>query len=173
MSRKYMNERWCVRCGRCSPSPYLKKNLPILLNESNCDKNKTAIIVDIGCGNGRNSEHVKKNGHIAIPLDMANDYGEKIILGKQKFPIIGKHADIILCNYSLMFLDHKERKQVIAEIKRISGKGCTIMVELYPAKDSYAKTEDEMIKMQKEIFDSLGWEKIRYSKGKFIARKTT
>jgi hypothetical protein len=43
------------------------------------------------------------------------------------------------------------------------------MLELYPAKDSYAKTEKEMLKMQKDIFDKLGWRKIKYSKGRFIA----
>ena len=67
-----------------------------------------------------------------------------------------------------MFLDDNERKQVIEEVKRISKKGCFFVVELYPAKDSYTKTKEESIALQKELFDMLGWEKVRYSQERFI-----
>jgi len=166
-----MNNKWCVRCGRKTPTPYLRDNYKLLFNMNNQDSDGRASVMDIGCGNGRNSEFMKKNGHYVYPFDMANDYGEKIALGKDKIPMIGKHIDIILCNYVMMFLSRTERKQVIKEIKRVAGGKCTIMVELYPAKDSNAKTKEEMIKLQKEIFDDLKWDKLRYSQGKFIAQK--
>ena len=44
------------------------------------------------------------------------------------------------------------------------------MLELYPAKDSEAKTESQMFKMQKDIFNKLGWRKIKYSQARFIAQ---
>ena len=44
-------------------------------------------------------------------------------------------------------------------------------MELYPAKDSYMKTKEETIELQKQIFAFLNWEKIRYSQERFIIRK--
>jgi hypothetical protein len=71
----------------------------------------------------------------------------------------------------MMFLNQRERSQLIKEIHRVAAPNCVIMLELYPAKDSYAKTEEDMVKMQEKIFKKIGWEKVRYRKGKFIARK--
>jgi len=167
MSRKYLNDKYCVRCGRKNATPYLRKNT--LLLEGN---QKKLRVVDAGCGNGRNSEHMKERGHSVLSLDMVDDYGCEMVLGIDSLPMKDKTADIILCNYLLMFLSKKERTQLIKEFKRIASDGCMIMVELYPAKDCYAKTKEEMIEMQAEIFNSLKWKhKIRYSQGQFIAQK--
>jgi SAM-dependent methyltransferase len=162
MSRKYLNDKYCVRCGRKTPTPYLKQNY------KHFGKGK-GFVVDLGCGNGRNSRFMKKRGHRVVSLDMVDDYGKEATLGKQPLPVT-RRADIILCNYLMMFLSKKERRQLIKDIKRISAPDCTIMVELYPAKDSFAKTKEDMLVLQKEIFDALGWEKIRYSQGRFIAK---
>jgi len=166
MSRKYLNDKYCVRCGRTEACPYLRKNVHLLDNE-----NKNLQVVDIGCGNGRNSKFIKKRGHNVISLDMVDDYGYKIILGKDKLPAKNNSIDIILCNYLMMFLNKKERSQLIREMKRIAKNNCMLMLELYPAKDCYAKTENEMLAMQYEIFKKMNWEKIRYSRGRFIAKK--
>jgi len=129
-------------------------------------------VVDLGCGNGRNSDFMREQGHKVYSFDMIADYkhGIETELGKESLPM-GIPTDIILCNYVLMFLNKKERKQVIKDIKRIAAPGCTVMVQLYEAKDSFAPTKEEKIKMQQEIFDALGWEKIRYSQQGFVARK--
>jgi hypothetical protein len=163
MSRKYLNGKWCVRCGKKTPTPYLEKNWELLGHEK-------GTIVDIGCGNGRNTVFMQNKGFACTPLDMADDFGNTISLGKEKFPLDGKSIDIFLANYVLMFLSKKERNQVASEIKRTAKDGSTIMVELYPALDSNAPSEEKMVKLQKEFFDKLGCTKIRYSKGKFIAR---
>jgi len=102
---------------------------------------------------------------------MVPDFGCEMMLGTDSIPLKDKGADVILCNYLLMFLNKKERTQLIKEFKRIASNNCIIMVELYPAKDCYAKTKEKMIEMQKEIFDALKWKKIRYSQGQFIAQK--
>ena len=165
MSRKYINCKYCVRCNKQSPTPYLFKNYDLLVvNRKKCN------IVDMGCGNGRNSRFMTGKGHLVTSVDMVADYGHKIILGQDKIPVDNSAVDIILCNYILMFLNKQERKQVIGEIKRIAAPYCRIIVELYPAKDSETKNEKEMVALQKEIYEQLGWEKIRYSKGKFICR---
>jgi len=163
MSRKYLNDKYCVRCGRNTPCPYLRNNCDIL------DKNK--VVLDIGCGNGRNSEFAKEKGCKVISLDMANDYGIECILGHEKLPLKNKSIDIILCNYLMMFLNPVERMQLIREIDRVAKTSCVIMLELYPAKDSWAKNEKEMLALQSYIFRHLGWDKIKYSKGCFIAVK--
>jgi len=168
MSRKYMNDKWCVRCGKTNPTPYLKKNLKLLQRDNYEDE----LVVDIGCGNGRNTRFLMKNGFKnCMAFDMVNDFGEKMTLGHDVFPVADNSVGVVLANYILMFLDAKERKQVIGEINRMSKTECVLVMELYPAKDSHAKTKEESIKMQKEIFDMLGWEKIRYSQERFVVLK--
>jgi len=179
MSRKYLNDKYCVRCGRKEACPYLRDNYELLLRtfySKDCNPKypcyRTLNIVDIGCGNGRNSEFIKKKGHNVISLDMVNDYGVETTLGQDELPVKDNSVDIILCNYLMMFLSPKERNQLIKEIKRVSKANSIIMLELYPAKDSYAKTGEAMVEMQEQIFKKIGWEKIRYRKGKFIAQKS-
>jgi len=164
MSRKYLNDKYCVRCGRKDPTPYLRDNYKHLLT-------KKSNVCDIGCGNGRNSNFIKSLGHTVNSFDMVNDYGQKLILGRDKFPLERNSVDAILCNYLMMFLNQEERDQVVSEINRVARIGCRIMLELYAAKDSEAQTKEEILKMQKDIFDKLGWEKVKYSQERFIAEK--
>lgn len=160
-----MNDRWCVRCGRTVPCPYLKNNIKHLPKAEG-----NPLIVDIGCGNGRNSEYLKSIGYDNVhSFDMVGDYGTKITLGKEIIPVMVGSTSVILSNYVLMFLSDRERDHVIQEIKRIAKRGCVVMVELYPAKDSKFDTKEKIIKLQKEVFDSLGWKKIKYSQERFIA----
>ena len=57
MSRKYMNGKWCVRCGKNVPTPYLRKNTKLFPQNGNVD-----------------------------PIDMAVDFGIKCILGENPLP---------------------------------------------------------------------------------------
>ena len=168
MSRQYLNEKYCVRCNRKTVGPYLQRHYDLLVDIHNGKKMHFKVL-DVSCGNGRNSEWMKSLGHDVVSLDMVNDYGRKCILGQDKIPLPAGSVDVVLCNYLLMFLDRVERNQVLDEIQRVAVPGCKIMVELYPAKDSFATSAEDMVVMQKEIFDKLSWKKLRYSKGKFIA----
>jgi len=175
MTRKYMNDRWCVRCSRLGPTPYLRNHWQKLLPRNGAGEHiVSARIMDIGCGNGRNVEFMRRQGYTnTVAFDMANDYGYKITLGRERFPLLDDSVSVVLANYVFMFLDPKERKQVIKEIKRLADPGytgCRIMVELYPAKDSFAKTDAQCTALQKELFEQLGWYKVLYSKHRFIAR---
>jgi SAM-dependent methyltransferase len=173
MSRKYLNDRWCVRCGKTDPTPYLRDHWKKLTPDDWFNDASVLRVLDIGCGNGRNVKFLGSQGfRNTLALDMANDYGFKITLGEDKFPMYDENVEVVLANYVFMFLSPKELNKTVKEIKRVAAPGCTIMVELYPAKDSYVKTEAEMPAFQQELFDQLGWEKVLYSKGRFIARNT-
>jgi len=168
MSRKYLNDRFCIRCGRMSPTPYLRKNIDLFKNEEYW---KRKVVVDIGCGNGRNTVFMRKQGfRNVIAMDMAADFGEEVVLGHQRLPVSDDTADVILANYLFMFLDAQERDQLIHELKRIARPGCYLMVELYPAKCSETPTREESARLQQELFEAFSWAKVRYSQDRFIAR---
>ena len=139
-----------------SPTPYLKKSLKFI------EGKKRGAVVDIGCGNGRNTLFLRQEGFKNItPLDMKPDFGISITLGKDTFPV--ETADIILANYVLMFLSPEERKQIYKEIRRISNQGCILIYELYPAKDSYCLTKEDMIALGEEILEQTKFVKLRKS----------
>lgn len=165
MSRKYLNDRWCVRCPKTDPTPYLRDNL----EKMNIDKK--SIVLDLGCGNGRNTKFLKLKGFKNIKsIDMAGDFGKKMVLGVDDLPCKNNSVGAILCNYVFMFLNKEEQDKLLSEIKRVASDNCCIMIEIYPAKDSETKNQIESDKLQKKIFQSLGWNKIRYSQNRFIAK---
>ena len=158
MSRKYMNDRWCVRCGKDVPTPYLKKNKKLLPGHGN--------VLDVGCGNGRNSKYMRSLGFQVDSVDMAGDFGVKLELGIEPLP--KKKYDVILANYILMFLKPEtERKRVMSEILARSKKDTTMMIEMYPAKDAYDYNFDDMV----NYFIDNGWTKLRKSKDKCVLRR--
>ena len=167
MTRKYLNDRYCVRCNRHTATPYLRKHWNKLTPDI-----ANAQIVDLGCGNGRNSNFLLEQGaRWVLGVDMAADKrNNSLILGESALPVDSDTIDVFLANYIFMFLSPTERLQLIGEIKRTAHADATLMCELYPAKDSEAKTEEEMLELQKELFDQLNWEKVLFSKGRFLAK---
>lgn len=159
MSRKYLNNKWCARCNRKEPTPYLKKNTKLLP--------KSGRVLDIGCGNGRNSEYMKSLGYTVDSIDMVDDYGFKLVLGKDKLPRRYKY-DIILANYVLMFLDFDEHQQVLDEILRAAKVKSAIVIEMYPAKDAYAYHMPWIV----NHFEEDGFEVVRQSKDRCVLRRT-
>jgi ubiquinone/menaquinone biosynthesis C-methylase UbiE len=145
MSRKYMNEKWCVRCGRKTPTPFLVKCAGKIGDVHG--KN----VLDIGCGNGRNSVYMQTLGANVYAFDMNDDFGTKIVLGHDKIPRPDACMDIIMANYVLMFLDKKEQNQVFHEVRRLLKPDGYFIWELYPAKDSNYPTQDEMDRLISKI----------------------
>lgn len=135
MKKKTTDGKTCIRCGKKTPSPYLKKIEPFIrFMIGPFNKPEDVHVLDVGCGNGRNSEFMKKIGYKVTSIDMVDDYGKKVLLGKEKFP--EKKFDIYLLNYVLMFLSKEERMHVIKEIERTSNGPSSIVIEMYPALDS-------------------------------------
>ena len=63
MSRKYLNDRWCIRCGRSTATPYLRQYAKLFPSKGR--------VLDIGCGNGRNTRFMEGLGYKVDPVDMA------------------------------------------------------------------------------------------------------
>lgn len=157
MSRKYLNNRWCVRCGRNTATPYLKKNTKLFPVKGN--------VLDIGCGNGRNSNYMIELGYNVDSIDMVEDFGIKCELSKDPLPY--RKYNIILANYILMFLNKINRHKVMKEINERSNKDTILMIEMYPAKDAHHYNFDKIT----DYFLNKEWIKLRKSKDRCILKK--
>lgn len=172
--RKYMNERWCVRCHKQDATPFLREVFDKVnkWNAEVCAK----TCVDIGCGNGRNTEWMRSRGYEVIPLDHAagcEGYRD-VVLGESPMPVFSKTVGVILANYVLMFLKPKQQMQVLKEIDRIAAPGAWLVIEYYPAKDSWAPTQEDAVKMQDRHLDWLekkGWQVAKDLKNRALLRK--
>lgn len=145
-----------MRCTRGEgPTPYLRdsmKYMPPVVPK----------VLDIGCGNGRNSRFMQEQGYEIVPVDMCDDFGVKLVLGKDDLP--KGPFDIILANYVLMFLDDKERRKVFKDIQKVSKPGTVLVIEMYEAQDAHPYDFDEMV----DTLLKSGWIKRRRSKDKCI-----
>lgn len=149
-----------IRCHKEKETPYLRKFLPTL----QVDKSK--LVVDLGCGNLRNTYFAKNLGYKNIlSFDRAGDFGQKLDLGCERIPVKAKQAGIILCNYLICFLNPSERLNLFSEIRRIAEKGCYLFVELYPAKCGVPYNVEDI----RASF--AGWKTINISKNRFILKK--
>ena len=106
-----------VRCGSSKATPYLRKHIDLFTECMSDD----GYVIDLGCGNGRNSEYLLYRELRVLSLDAKNDYGTEWFAGTP-IPNSGA-ADCILCNYLLMFLDERTRNDVYDEMTRVSHKG--------------------------------------------------
>lgn len=171
MSRKYVNERWCVRCSRQEPTPYLRKKFDTLVKGLDAS---AATVIDIGCGNLRNTVFMRSKGFHTKPFDMAGDAGGRLVLGKDAFPLNDNSVDLILANYILMFLDYEERAMTIKEVDRVSKVGARIMVELYAAKDSKTPDKESLKALRSDMickFGARGWSLVHGVQERFILQK--
>jgi len=157
-----MNERWCVRCNSAGPTPLLRSNVKLLLGNRVSSAADLAVL-DLGCGNGRNTRYIRSLGCTnTVAFDMAGDVGHPLTLGKRPLPLFKASVDVVLANYVLMFLNAKELTQTLRDIQRVARPDCRIIVELYPAKDSFAPTPDAVSKLLHEISWRLDWHVLRY-----------
>jgi ubiquinone/menaquinone biosynthesis C-methylase UbiE len=137
-----------VRHGGHSPSPYLRKNTPLLTSGIDWESKK---VLDLGCGCGRNSKFLGSIGfHDIISLDFMDDYGQKWD-ASEDIPLADDSVDIILCNYLLMFLTDEELEKVCKEIKRVARCGCHLIVELAKVKTSLTPDAEKVAELKTKV----------------------
>jgi len=161
-----MDKFKAVRCGSNKPTPYLRKHVD-LLTECAPDNGH---VVDIGCGEGRNSRFLMDMGMGVMSLDGKGDFGIKW-MADQIIPTESGSADCILCNYFLMFLPEHARNDVYNEMTRIAHKGTRLMIELENVKQSLACTKEKLAALNVEVIESLqdlGWKLIQGKKDHLI-----
>jgi SAM-dependent methyltransferase len=163
-----MEDRKSVRLNSSHPSPYLRDNVDLLLGTNN-RMHSGLDVIDIGCGNGRNSEYMKGLGCNVLPLDMKDDYGIRCVFGKDMLPAPDNSYDIVLMNYILMFLDMKEMWHLLSEVNRVSRVGGRAMVEMYAAKNSMTPTDASVFERMPMIKEMLGWKIVREERMRFVA----
>jgi len=160
-------EKVCARCGSTSPSPYLVKVADLIYGD---------VVVDLGCGNGRNTHYLSDKGYKTYAFDMVPSYFDSIglVLGKEDIPLPDHTVNCVLASYIFMFLSHKETSLVLKQIDKIVAPGGIIIVELYPDKSSYTNTEAKCFHLWRYLLTELAfkqWDVVRKSKNRFIMQK--
>lgn len=146
-----------IRCGSNKPTPYLRNNIDKL------NIKKSAVIVDLGCGNCRNTNFLIDKGFKSIyPFDKAQDALNQIDLGKEHLPLEKNSCNLILCNYVLCFMNKTERKHLVREMKRVAKNNCYIVVEMFNAKNTMSYDIKEIL----QLF--YRYEVLKCSKDRFI-----
>lgn len=150
-----------VRCHRSRATPYLRRHLPDL------PVRKSALVLDLGCGNLRNTRFARSLGFRRVmPVDAAGDFGIQVQLGTDPIPADDGSVGLVLCNYLLCFLNSRERAHLIREIKRVSLPGTHVVLEMYPAKSGVPYDMDRIVRQ-------FGWTVLHRVKDRFVARRDT
>ena len=135
------------------------------------------IVIDLGCGNGRNTIYLVDNGFEDVnAFDMKPDFGEELHLGKEKIPVGTGAADIVMVNYVFMFLTERELAHACREICRIVKPGGLLLWELYAAKESYtpdARSVGDMYWALLEYFVDRGFTSFVRLKNKALMKRTS
>ena len=159
-------DKQVVRCGGKEATPYLRKNVDLFRN---CD-----WVLDLGCGEGRNSRFLRDEGVETFPLDQCPDYGHKW-LADEVLPLADEMVDGVLINYLLMFLTDKELRNVAEEVTRVTKDDSVMMVELEAVKSSNTPTMESVTNLKCKFLNMLqefgNWKVEKETQSRFIARK--
>lgn len=117
--------------GARRATPFLREKLGYLQMPT-----ERGCLVDLACGNGRNSEYAKALGYAeVVSLDMQPDYpGAQSWKAGQRIPRRAGTVDVVLCQYMLMFLSDQEIAEVLDEVHRVLKPGGYLLVELQEVK---------------------------------------
>lgn len=155
--RRTVKGRPCVRCKSTFPTPYLREVLKLLPRKGDA--------LDIGCGNGRNSEFLKAFGFNVDSIDLVGDYGEEWLIGVEPLP--DKDYDVFLANYVLMFLTNDECRKVLREINDRARVNAVLVIEMYKSKVAYTYIFDNIL----EVIETKGWVRLKKSKDRCVLKK--
>jgi SAM-dependent methyltransferase len=108
-------------------TPYLRKWFPRLPQV----EPDLRLAVDLGCGNGRNSEYLRARGYDVHSYDLEPDYAHaQPWRAGQRLPYSNEFVSLVLCQYVLMFLTDVEIACTLNELNRIVRPEGHIIIEL-------------------------------------------
>jgi len=100
--------RQVVRGSFTEPTPFLvsmRLVLRMIAGRTRSEKGRPPRAIDVGCGNGRNSEWLKREGWDVLSFDLKPDYGHPLDLTARGLPVFSRDAELVLLQFVLMFLD--------------------------------------------------------------------
>lgn len=115
-------------------TPYLRRWLPKMLAAG---MSRNTRCVDLACGNTRNTKYLWESGIRGgvQALDAVPDADVAVYwTASQMIPAPNDSVGLILCQYLLMFLNDNVLHHLMAEIDRVAGEKCVLVVELQKVK---------------------------------------
>ena len=168
-----MVHKLVVRSGNTLPSPFLRSVLPFLKQLSLVHpRTGGSTAVDIGCGAGRNSRLLLKEGFDVVSFDLRPDFGQPLDLSKSNIPLFSNSVDVVLLQYVMMFLDAKTRKRVVSEICRLASTTCIAVVEIAAVKSCLTPSKKEATDLcdcLAHMFYAMNWVIYKKSSMRFLA----
>lgn len=127
------------RRGAKTATPYLRRWMPEF---GHWDLPGLAIttpeVLDLGCGDGRNSDYLRNLGCRVKSYDMDPDYVRAVppawMAGQDSIPDGSARFDLVLCQYLLMFLSDDEIYHLLLEIERVTKPNGYVLFELQKIK---------------------------------------
>jgi SAM-dependent methyltransferase len=133
-----------VRTNSNKPTPFLASlsaSINRVFHEAQDDHRPT--VVDVGCGNGRNSKYMDSRGWNVLAFDQHADYERSIQWDlRQPLPVSPGAAEVVLLQFVLMFLSKTARERLVKQVRTMVAPTGFIVVELYAAKDAVMKQEE-------------------------------
>lgn len=158
-----------VRCNRKGPTPYLASLDATILRAVKemraGNKDRHIRIVDVGAGSGDNMHYVRSlikgpKSCKGYDLDPADSYIEKIDLVYQDMPEQEESVDVILCQYSLMFIPEYRLEEVLTMLHEMADDKAILVFEAFQAKQGYYPTLRDLSRLIRNVntfFFSRGW----------------
>lgn len=160
--QKFWDSKWSKYNSGLAATNYAKNSLSFL-KKTNC---KT--LLDLGCGDGKDSIYFAKNGFSVTAIDFSNEaikILKKEIENKKNLNIqtkisdiknlkLNKKFDVIYSNLSLHYFDDKDTKKIFNDLKKYLNNEGIIFIRVKSVDDSLAeigiKHSDNFYKINKK-----------------------
>lgn len=162
--------------GRLQATPYLREWCPRLPAPVSAPDGHS-IAVDLGCGNGRNSDYLKKRGYWVWSCDMKPDYpGAHQWTAGHQLRLLNESVSLFCCQYVLMFLTDREIALALDEINRVTQPGGHVIIEIQPdVRDGHPVNLDRVFGYLVGIghWNSAGsvWRAVHFSKERCVLKR--
>jgi tellurite methyltransferase len=147
--KKFWDEKWSAIDISLTRTVFAKKAFETIKNK------KFKTVLDIACGDGKDSVYFSKKGYEVTALDISYEALKKLKQRKNSESIKTVQKDIlefnpkqkfdvIYCNLGLHYFDDKTTRKIFEKIYKLLNKGGYLFVRVKSDKDSYYKKGKEI-----------------------------